>query len=54
MDDNNLLLELANKVQNGTSTQEEELLLLKNLKHSTELLTKFIDEIKAFSVQQKN
>ena len=50
MDNNQALKDLTDKVQNGTSTSEEELLLLQNINHSIKMLTKFIEEVKAVHV----
>lgn len=47
MDTNQTLVSLTNKVQEGTSTPEEELILLKNLNHSTQLCQTLIEETRA-------
>lgn len=46
MDENNALTQLIKKVQDGTSTPEEDLTLLQNLNDTAKLLLMVIKEVK--------
>lgn len=54
MNEDDFLTDLVKKIEAGTATDDEKLTLLQYLNYSTELLLKFIEEVKVTQTPQEN